>query len=213
MGEARLDVRYGVHFILRDLRASVPQEASASEEPFASDRVNAAFDPSEQGRPLKSNRVRITGEFSLADTGSTLASFDPVTDGARIRVEDKDGRGVVDQRIPAGLLAGSAARGWKRDSSGKIWRFRDRSDDPANGFRKLIIEDLSPRQPGMVRCRVRSSGGVYGIREDGLPLKGVVVLGDQSAAGAGACGEASFALEECRTREARRFSSFAACRQ
>jgi hypothetical protein len=197
--DSKLDVRYGIYGIHEDLRAG---DASTFSPRAA---YHAPFDP------LTSNRVRLLGDFDLASTGNSFASLEPGTRGARLRIEDADGRSVIDQTIPPGTFGGSGTRGWTSERDGRIWRFRDRTEAPDNGLRTLILEDLDALAPGMARVVVRSKSGVYDFYSTPLALRAIVVFGDQDDADRSACTATSYASTDCRTRDVINASS-ASCR-
>jgi hypothetical protein len=146
-----------VRALLADLEAPVSSQAIAG-----SVMSNATVAP---GTPLKRNRLRISGTFSLAGGASTFSSLDPSMHGARVRIENVEGRAVVDQRLPAGTFAGDGTRGWTLNMTGRVWRYRDRTRDPLNGFRTAIFEGPRSARPDMVQVTVKGGGGVYAVRE------------------------------------------------
>lgn len=144
--------------------------------------------------PLKLNRVRMKGDLALP---GLFAGFDPVADGARVRVESMSGGKVADFVLPGGSYSGGGTRGWRLNGTGTVWTYIDSTTDRINGFSKMSVKDRSNSAPGAVRVVVKAGGGIYGTDASFLPLTAIVLLGDQAAADSGQCGLASFDLAEC----------------
>jgi hypothetical protein len=196
--DVRLQLRHSVYGFNTDVRAGA---IDASGVPTSSLRPPP-------GMPLPSNRMRLAGELDLSSTGNAFASLDPSVRGVRVRIETAGGQALVDQVLGGGIFAGEGTRGWTHERNDKVWRFRDRTATPANGFLTVILEDRDALDPGVVRVTVRASAGNYDFRAADLPLRAIVVLGDQTDADAGACTLTSFDAADCRTVRTR-----AVCRE
>jgi hypothetical protein len=147
---------------------------------------------SSSGIPLKSNRLRLQGELSIA---GGFAGLDPVGAGARVLVETPFGGRVADMTAAAATSGGSGTAGWQA-GNGK-WTYFDRTSAPDNGLRKIVISDRSDKAPDRVRISVKAGGGVYPTREPYVPLRGTFVFGGQAASDAGACAQTAFSATDC----------------
>ncbi len=148
--------------------------------------------------PVKSNRVRILGSFTIA---GAFADFDPASDGARARIESSLGGEVLDVTLPPGAYAGSGTAGWRSNGTGTLWRFIDHTGGAPNGVSKIIVRDAGGESPGLVKVTLKGAGGIYPVSERYVPLKAIFTLGDQAASEAGQCGESAFVAPDCDTTE------------
>src|SRR6185369_7652177 len=123
--------------------------------------------------------------FSGRMTIPQSPALDPVTGGARVVVDDADGRSVVDVGVPGGAYDAFTRTGWKVNGSGTAWTYRN----PAGvvGITKVSVKK-NIGTPGLVVFKVTGKNGAYDATGTTLPLHGVFVLG---AAGQG--GLATFA--------------------
>jgi hypothetical protein len=140
--------------------------------------------------------LKISGSFQLA-VGSSFSSVNPITTGARVLVESGSGASRVDQVLPGGALAGSGTRGWKRNAAGTTWTYRDKTGNPLSGIKRMKIADRSKVTARGVKVGVSGMRSTYPIVASDVPLHAVVVLGDQTSAIAGVCGESNFGASSC----------------
>jgi hypothetical protein len=128
------------------------------------------------------------GDDTLALTGTMTIplspALDPVTQGARIVVDDATGRVVVDVVVPGGAYDESTERGWKANDAGTAWSYKN----PAGvvGITKVKVK-ASAKTPGLVSFKVTGKAGAYDAAGVALPLHAVFALG-----AAGQCGLATF---------------------
>jgi hypothetical protein len=142
------------------------------------------------------DEVTIAASFTLG-VNNTFAGLNPLTRGARVMLQNGAGARRVDVTLGAGSFAGKGTRGWQENRAHSTWTYRDTTGSPLNGISRLQIKDDSRMQPRRVSVRVTGRNGFYPVVAGDEPLKGIVVLGDQTDAVAGACGESAFAKADC----------------
>ena len=135
----------------------------------------------------------MSGVFSL---GVPVEQLGLATDGARLVLENGAGARRVDVTLPAGPL-------WVV-RPGK-WIYRDPAGS-SGGIRKVVVRDRT--RAGVPDVQVKFTGqGTYAVAPEDLPLTLTLVLGDDAAGHAGACGRYAFDGSSCRaTRSAGRIT-------
>src|SRR5215470_16114700 len=88
-------------------------------------------------------------------------------------------------------------RGWQQNRAHTAWTYRDTTASPLNGITRLRIEDESRTQARRVTVKVTGRNGVYPVVSGDEPLEATLVLGDQTEAAAGVCGESAFVAPDC----------------
>jgi hypothetical protein len=141
--------------------------------------------------------LKIGGEFTLA-VGQSFATLSPLTTGARIVVDSGSGTTRVDAVLPGGAYGGSGTRGWRTNAKGNQWTYTDASASPISGIKKVKINDRSKTGPRRVRVSIGGAKATYPVVAADAPLQAIVVLGNQTSAIAGACGETNFGTGSCK---------------
>ncbi len=103
----------------------------------------------------------------------------------------------LDATLGGGSFAGNGTRGWQLNRTHTAWTYKDTTGSPLNGITRLRIEDDSRTQARRVTVKVTGRNGVYPVIAGDQPLKAILVLGDQTDAVAGACGESAFVAADC----------------
>lgn len=127
-------------------------------------------------------RMAITHPFSPA--------LDPTIYGVGIVVTDPLGNRIVDAAVPGGDYDPVTKVGWRTASSGKRWRYINKSSTPVSGITSVVVKDLSDRQPGLVDFRIKGRRGDYAPGSSPASLTGAFVL-DPPTAETGQCGVAT----------------------
>lgn len=152
--------------------------------------------------PAVEARLRITrvdtppGDDTLAFRGRmTLAhpfdpALDPIANGVGITVTDASAIEVLNLVIPGGAYDPVARAGWRVSSSGKRWRYVNKSATPPAGITGVVIKDLSSRTPGLIDFKVLGRRGDFAAAPDPVALTGALVL-DPPTAETGQCGLAT----------------------
>ncbi|HJQ83796.1 MAG TPA: DUF4215 domain-containing protein [Candidatus Binatia bacterium] len=118
-----------------------------------------------------------------------FASLSPATTGLDVLLENGAGQALVDGTLPAGS-------GWV-SRRGK-WIYRDPAGSVA-GIRRLEVNDLTRGGLPEVAVSVTGRNGSYAAGVSDLPLALTIVLGDETAGLAGACGRRGFDAGSCVT--------------
>ncbi len=137
--------------------------------------------------------LSMSGVFSL---GLAVEQLGLATGGARLVLENAGGARRLDLTLPAGPL-------WVV-RPGK-WIYRDPAGS-SGGIRKVVVRDRT--RGGVPDVQVKFTGqGSYALAPEDLPLVMTLVLGDDAAGQAGACGRYAFDGGACRaTRSASRIT-------
>ena len=153
---------------------------------------------------MTDSAVRITridtppGDDSLAFNGRMVIThpfspaLDPATYGVGIVITDQLGTSVLDAVIPGGAYDPETKVGWRTSSTGRRWRYVNKSSTPANGITSVVIKDLSNRQPGLIDFRIKGRRGNYAVAPAAATLTGTLVL-DPPTAETGQCGVGTIA--------------------
>jgi hypothetical protein len=120
-----------------------------------------------------------------------VPALDPVAVGAGVVVADATGARVLDVTIPGGAYDATTRVGWKTSRSGTRWKYVAKNAASLGGITAISVRDLSAKDPGLVRFRVRGKRGSYPADPAHLPLSGLFIL-DPPTAETGQCAEASF---------------------
>jgi len=145
--------------------------------------------------PPGDDRLVFRGRMLLPHPFSPL--LDPVARGVGVRLADAAGTRLLDVVIPGGPFDPGTKVGWRTAPGGRRWVYLNRSNTPIDGIASVVVEDLSTRQPGLVKFSVKGQRGNYAVAPANLPLSGWLVL-DPPTADTGQCGEASFAPPRAR---------------
>ncbi len=146
----------------------------------------------------KAHKMSLKGEFELAGPLGAFALLDPLSQGARVRVESAAGHAIADITLPAGELVGAASAGWRSNDSGTKWMYRDRGVATTE-ISKLKLVDRGAGASNRVSLKLKGFRGEFPIAPYYVPVKATATLGDDSAGQAGLCGETNFAIEDCST--------------
>jgi cysteine-rich repeat protein len=130
------------------------------------------------------DQLLVRGDFGLPMSVDALT---PNVAGARLLVENGGGVRKVDVVLPAGG-AWSVRRG--------RWLYRDPSG-AAGGIRRVLVRDMTRGGVPDVKIVLQARGGGYKLSSADLPLAVTVILGDDAAGSAGACGRYAFGGGNC----------------
>jgi hypothetical protein len=146
--------------------------------PAAMDRPKVQI--GRQNTPLGDDTLKLTGAMTIP----TVPAVDPPTSGARVLVDDANGRVVVDVALPSGAYDPLTKTGWLTRGGGSAWTFRHPTG--VVGITKMTVR-TSAKAPGLVKVAVTGKNGAYDTSGVALPLHAVVAL-----TAAGQCGSATF---------------------
>ena len=117
-----------------------------------------------------------------------VPALDPAANGVRVILHDVGGN-LIDAFVPPGAFTRESGVGWKV-SVGR-WSWIDKTLTNPFGIDKVVVQDRSSRQPGLVKFVVKSRKRTYSEFTQHPPLSGVLVLDVPQATG-GQCGTATF---------------------
>jgi parallel beta-helix repeat protein len=141
------------------------------------------------GTPPGDDTLLFRGKLQLAHPFDP--ALDPIAVGMGVLVTDSDGNAVVDVLVPGGAYDTGTRTGWKFYPNRGIWKYVNDGASPAGGITRVVVKDLSRKQPGLVQFSVSGRRGSYAADPSKLPLEALLVL-DPPTAETGQCGRASF---------------------
>lgn len=147
------------------------------------------------------DKLALQGAFALP-VGSTFAGLTPAVSGARVELLDGAGSVVLDAKLPGVAFAGRGTRGWRSNRAGTKWEYVDKTADGSasssfGGIVQVLLIDRSKKSPRELLVKVQGKNGTYDVAPGDVPVAAIVVLGTQTDAAAGLCGEVAFQAAEC----------------
>jgi len=172
-----------------------PCNTGSGTESAAHGRVYVSNSATPDAYIRRTNRIDASLHLALPSSAPDFDALPLFAHGMRIRLQSSRGAALLDAWLPGGDFDRVTQRGWTRKAG--TFRYRDRSAERIRGIGSVVVQDLSPREPGAVRITVRGRAGFYGVAERYLPLRAVVVFGNQDDAADGSCRELAYETEEC----------------
>jgi len=143
------------------------------------------------------DKLVLVGSFTLPST-SDFGDLDPLARGARLVITTAQGGALLDGALPPGAYSGDGTRGWRTNAKTTVWQYLDKTSAPLFGILALKAKDAGHGMAGgRVRVLVKGRNGTYSVAAGNEPLQATVVLGDQSDAIAGRCGESAYGAGDC----------------
>ncbi len=141
------------------------------------------------------DRMLISGEMKLPMTSMFATTVDPIHDPIHLAIDTQSGQRKVDITLPDNASGGADIPGWSLTASGTKWIFRDRfgTATMAEGISAIVLKDRSDLEAGLIKFKIRASGGNYPLLEADVPVTVRLRVGS----GIAECGEKSFAAEQC----------------
>ncbi len=137
-------------------------------------------------QPIGDHRFKFSGTMTVPS-----AAIDPASDGVRIIFVDGAGTTIVDAAIPPGLFDALTNAGWKANSKGTTFLYKNLGGGVPliEGVTKILIKK-NTKVPGQVRFSVQARNGGYPLPAS-LPMRGTLIL-DPPYASTNQCGDALF---------------------
>jgi hypothetical protein len=142
------------------------------------------------------DRFGFSGTFVLP-AGTSFGDIQPESLPIRLHVSGGDDRTILDVTTATGAFAGSGSRGWTVNGSQTRWTYRDKTGQPDDGIRTVVLTDRSQLAPGSVAVRVVGKATRYGIYEDEPIAQFSIAYADPAT---GACAETAFGGGDCSLR-------------
>lgn len=144
------------------------------------------------------DKLVLGGSFGLP-AAIGFGDLDPRSRGARLVLKSGLGATLLDVALPAGAYDTASRRGWKTNAKQSLWQYVDKSAAPPSGIIAIKLVDRSHGAlGGVVQATVTGKNGTYPVDDADAPLEAIVVLGNQSDAIDGKCGENAYQPPECR---------------
>lgn len=177
--------------------------------PAGCDPCDAAAPTTSFGKPVLDLRFVGLGTRDAARGGNRLdlravldlpvevTSLDPPADGMRLQVETLSNGAVLDVTLPGGTFAGRGTRGWKPSATGDRWLYLDRTGEPLEGIRSLMLYGVPAVGPKSAKLKVVGRDAPYVVEEVSSALRVTLMPAGTVAATAGLCLEHTFADSAC----------------
>ena len=120
--------------------------------------------------PPGDDTLTFKGEMTIP----TVPAINPLANGARVLVDDANGRVIVDVVLPGGLYVPSTRIGWTANGAGTAWNWKSANGEA--GITSVKIR-MSPSVPGFVKFSVKGKHGAFDTTGAALPVQGVLALG------------------------------------
>jgi cysteine-rich repeat protein len=143
------------------------------------------------------DKLKLSGVFRLP-IGDSFAELNPLANGARLVLLDHTDTPKVDVTLASGAYGGTGTRGWTVNSRHTKWTFTDKTTSPASGITSWTIADRSTKAPRQLQVIITGKDGTYPVVSGDEPVNAIVVLGNQTDALSGYCGESAFVVGDCR---------------
>jgi hypothetical protein len=156
--------------------------------------ADALFKVSRNTAPLGDEKMRFNGEMTILNPSPAI---DPVANGLTITVSDPNGTTIFTRFIPAGLATSSGASGWKVNSAGTRFKFKDRLGFVAGGINKVILSDRSSVSPGLLQLKMSGRDANFQIGLAQEPVRVEIVFGGAAQQAADQCAVVIFAAPQC----------------
>jgi hypothetical protein len=101
-----------------------------------------------------------------------MPGADPAASGLRVLVDSAVGAPTLDVTLPAGAA-------WTVNAAGTQWKYVDPLGTNG-GVRKLVVQDRSRKEPGLVKVTMKTKGGVAPLPNPG-DLRTTLVFGASEA--------------------------------
>jgi hypothetical protein len=123
-------------------------------------------------------------------------AIDPIANGARVVLSDKDGLVLLDAIVPGGAYDKITKLGWKVNKKGDAWTYVNRGPNPIAGVTGIAFRK-SGSAPNLYKWTVRGKNASLAVTPASVPLGGTFVI-DSPTAETGQCAETSFITASCR---------------
>jgi hypothetical protein len=172
------------------------------------DGMGDACDPCNNTLNVVSTKTKIVvqkintppGDDKLTYSGQAVVpgspTINPVANGARIVLQDKDRIALMDAILPGGAYDKNTKIGWKVNKKGDAWTYINRGASPISGVTGVTLKK-SATAPGLVKWTVRAKNASLAITPARIPLGATFVV-DSPTAETGQCAEIHFGVGVCR---------------
>jgi hypothetical protein len=146
------------------------------------------------------DQLRLSGARFHLGPPTSFADLDPVSDGIRLVLSGPAGM-AADLVLPPGTYGGRGTAGWSASGGARPkWTFTDATGPGGKIVRRATIVDRTRPTDILtaVDVMVQANVGSFPIEPDDLPLAVDVILGDATAATAGACATAMYTPDSAR---------------
>lgn len=140
------------------------------------------------------------GDDKLAFGGQAILpaspTINPLGNGMRVVIADKDGLVLLDAIVPGGAYDRNTKVGWKVNKKGDAWTYVNRGTSPIAGVTGISFKRIAS-VPGLHKWTVRAKNASLSIGTGSVPLAGTIVV-DSPTAETGQCAETGFFVPSCK---------------
>jgi hypothetical protein len=123
-------------------------------------------------------------------------TIDPLVNGMRVVIADKDALVLLDAIVPGGAYDKNTKVGWKVNKKGDAWTYVNRGASPIAGVTGISFKRVAS-VPGLHKWTVRAKNAALPIGTGSVPLAGTIVV-DSPTAETGQCAETGFFVPSCK---------------
>jgi len=142
--------------------------------------------------PPGDDRFTYGGQAILPPT----PTINPLANGARVVLSDKDGAILLDAIVPGGAYDKNTKVGWKVNKKGDAWTYVNRGPNPIAGVTNIAFKK-SGSAPNLFKWTVRGKNAILAVTPATVPLGATFVV-DSPTAETGQCAETGFLVGSCR---------------
>jgi hypothetical protein len=153
--------------------------------------------------PAGDDKLRLRGTFQVTNLSPAIS---PLFNGFSFAVYGQSGATLVSGFIPPGLRVDSSSAGWRTNSQGTRFSYKDGAGTLTPGIRSAGVSHKVNTAIGLFAFSLSGKDGSFHVDPSELPLRLDVVLGGAPQALAGQCGTATFNPEiaerpNCKVRQ------------
>jgi hypothetical protein len=139
--------------------------------------------------PATDDKLRVKGLFQVVNMSPVI---DPIANGFQVTIYGQSGTPLLSFFVPPGAQADSQSPGWKVNSSGTKWSFKDRDGVLIPGIQRATVAHKVKLATGIFAVSASGKNFNFHIDQAELPLRLDVVLGGVPQAAAGQCARGLF---------------------
>ena len=153
--------------------------------------------------PSGDEGLRLGGTFQVNNLSPAIT---PLLNGFSFTIYGQSGTPLLTAFVPPGLRFDSTMAGWRSNSQGTRWTYKDSIGSQTPGLRSISVSHKVNTALGLFAFTLSGKTSNFLIDPSELPLRMDVALGGSAQAQAGQCGTITFNPEiddppECRLRQ------------
>jgi hypothetical protein len=139
--------------------------------------------------PAGDEKLKLKGEMQLL---TLIPDVDPLSNGFELKVSDQGGTEIFSRIVPPGASAGGSAPGWRVNTAGTRWTFRDKTGTLAGGITKVQVTRVPSASVDVFKIKVTGKGGDFQVDSGEVPVQVELILGGSVQQASGQCATLAF---------------------